>query len=49
MRIPMEALMDSVMEYFYITEQELEEFTDSFIQRLPQYVREALGYSKSVA
>lgn len=49
MRILMEALMDSVMEYFYITEQELEEFTDSFIQRLPQYVREALGYSKSVA
>ena len=43
----MEALMDSVMENFHMTEQELEEFTDSFIQRLPKYMREALGYSQS--
>lgn len=34
------------MEYFYITEQELEEFTASFIQRLPKYMRGALEYGQ---
>ena len=34
--------MDAVMEYFHITEAQLEEFTASFIQRLPQYMQEAL-------
>ena len=32
-----------VMEYFHITEAQLEEFTASFIQRLPKYIQEALG------
>ena len=49
MRIIIEALMDSVMEYFHITEQELEEFTASFIQRLPKYMREALEYGQTAA
>jgi len=30
------------MEYFHITEQHLEEFTSSFVQRLPKYMQKAL-------
>ena len=41
--IIIDALMDAVMEYFHITEAQLEEFTTSFIQRLPKYMQEALG------
>ena len=48
-QIIMNALMDSVMEYFHITEQELEKFTASFIQRLPKYMQEALKYGQSAA
>ena len=49
MQIIMNALMDSVMEYFHITEQELEKFTASFIQKLPKYMQEALKYGQSAA
>ena len=49
MRIIIDALMDAVMEYFHITEQQLEEFTASFIQRLPKYMQEALLYGQSAA
>ena len=42
MCIIVDALMDTVMEYFHITEAQLEEFTASFIQRLPKYMQEAL-------
>lgn len=42
MRIIIDALMDTVMEYFHITENQLEEFTASFIQRLPKYIQNAL-------
>ena len=42
MCIIIEALMDTVMEYFHITEAQLKEFTVSFIQRLPKYMQEAL-------
>lgn len=49
MRIIIDALMDSVMEYFHITEQELETFTASFIQRLPKYMKDALEYGQNVA
>lgn len=49
MRIIIDALMDTVMEYFHITKQQLEEFTASFIQRLPKYMQDALPYGKSVA
>ena len=47
MQIIVDALMDSVMEYFHITEQELERFTASFIQRLPKYMQKALKYGQS--
>lgn len=46
MRIIMDALMDTVMEYFHITEQQLEEFTASFIQRLPKYMQDVLLYGQ---
>lgn len=49
MRIIIDALMDTVMEYFHITEQQLEEFTASFIQHLPKYMREALIYGQNAA
>ena len=42
MRIIIDALIESVMEYFHITEQQLEEFTSSFVQRLPKYMQKAL-------
>ncbi len=49
MCIVMDALMDAVMEYFHITEAQLEEFTATFIQRLPQYMKEALERKEIVA
>lgn len=45
MRIIIDALMDAVMEYFHITESQLEEFTSNFIQRLPKYMQQALSYA----
>ena len=42
MRIIIDALIESVMEYFHITEQQLEEFTSGFVQRLPKYMQKAL-------
>lgn len=42
MQIILEALMDTIMEYFQITETRLEEFTASFISRLPEYMKNAL-------
>ena len=49
MRIIIDALMDAVMEYFHITEQQLEEFTASFIQKLPKYMQKALEYGSNAA
>ena len=49
MRIIIDALMDTVMEYFHITEQQLEEFTASFIQRLPKYMQKALECGSAAA
>ena len=49
MRIIIDALMDTVMEYFHITEQQLEEFTASFIQRLPERMQNALSYGEHAA
>jgi hypothetical protein len=37
------------MEYFHITERELEGFMASFLQRLPKYMREALEYGQNAA
>ena len=49
MRIIIDALMDAVMEYFHITEQQLEEFTASFVQRLPKHMQNVLSYVECVA
>lgn len=49
MRIILEALMDTVMEYFHITETQLEEFTASFISRLPKYMQNALQETTAAA
>ena len=49
MRIIIDALMDTVMEYFHITEQLLEEFTASFVQRLPKYMQTVLLYGQHAA
>ena len=46
MRIIIDALMNTLMEYFHITEQQLEEFTASFVQRLPKYMQPALLYGQ---
>ena len=45
MRMIIDALMDAVMEYFHLTESQLEEFTSNFIQRLPKYRQQALSYA----
>ena len=47
MGIILDVLMDTVMEYFHITEAQLEEFTASFIQRLPKYMQDALRTEES--
>lgn len=49
MCIIIDALMDTVMEYFHITEAQLEEFTANFVQRLPKYMQDALERRKIAA
>ena len=49
MCIIIDALTDAVMEYFHIIETQLEEFTSSFVHRLPQYMQEALERRESAA
>ena len=49
MRIIIDALMGVVMEYFHITEQQLEKFTASFVQRLPKYMQKALEFGSAAA
>ncbi len=49
MCIIIEALMDAVMEFFHITEAQLEEFTFSFVHRLPKYMQEALKRRETAA
>ncbi len=49
MCIIIEALVDAVMEHFHITEAQLEEFTSSFIHRLPKYMQEALERQETAA
>lgn len=48
MQIIMEALLDTVMEFFHITEAQLEEFTSSFINHLPKYMQDALFRAQTV-
>ena len=47
--ISYDAMMNTVMEDFHITESLLEDFTSSFIQRLPKYMQEALEREKTAA
>ena len=47
--IIIDALMDTVMEYFHITEAQLVEFTASFVQRLPKYMQDALERRETAA
>ena len=49
MRIILDALMDTVAEYFHITEGQLAEFTASFIDHLPKYMRDALQGANAAA
>lgn len=49
MCIIIEALVDAVMEHFHITEAQLEEFTSSFVHRLPKYMQEALEWRETAA
>ena len=49
MCIIVDALMETVMEYFHITEAQLEEFTCSFIQHLPKYMQDALNRHEATA
>ena len=49
MRVILDALMDAVMEYFHITEAQLDEFTASFIRRLPKYMQDALERRETAA
>lgn len=44
-----DALMDTLMEYFHITESQLEKFTASFVQHLPQYMQNALERIETAA
>ena len=37
--IIIDVLTDNVMEYFHITETQLEKFTSTFLHRLPQYMQ----------
>ena len=49
MRIILDALLDTVAEYFHITEGQLAEFTASFIDHLPKYMQEALQGANAAA
>lgn len=42
MRIIMDAMMDSVIEYFHLTETQLSEFMGIFVNHLPAYMQNAL-------
>ncbi len=49
MQIIVDALMEAAMEYFHITELQLEEFTTSFISHLPKCMQEALSRGLAAA
>ena len=49
MRIIVEAMLDSIRSIFHITDEQLEEFTTDFVNRLPKYLQVSLGYTSAVA
>lgn len=44
LRIIVEAMLESIRALFHITDEQLEAFTTDFMNRLPQYLQQALGY-----
>lgn len=49
MQIILETFLDIVMEFFHITEAQLEKFASSFINHLPKYMQDALHMAQVVA
>lgn len=49
MRIIVEAMLESIKSVFSITDEQLEIFTNDFVNRLPKYLRISLGYTASAA
>ena len=45
LRIIMQAMLDTISEVFHITDEQLAEFTSSFINRLPKYMKDSLNYT----
>ena len=43
------AMLDSIKSIFHITDEQLEEFTTDFVNRLPKYLQVSLGYTSAVA
>ena len=42
-RILMQAMLETITEFFHITEEQLADFTSSFINRLPKYMKDSLS------
>lgn len=49
MQIILDALMETVMEYFHITEVQLDEFSALFVSHLPKYMQEAILSSQKAS
>ena len=43
LKILMQAMLDTITEFFHITEEQLADFTVSFVNRLPEFMKNALG------
>ena len=43
----LEALLDTVREFFAVSDEQMQAFTHSFLAKLPQYLRSALGISQA--
>ncbi len=47
MRIIVTAMIESIKEVFQISEEQLDTFTDNFMNRLPEYIQKGLGYEQA--
>jgi hypothetical protein len=45
----LEALLDTVREFFTVSDEQMEAFTQSFLSKLPQHLCSALGISRAPA
>ena len=43
----LEALLDTVKEFFAVSDEQMEAFTQQFLSKLPQHLRSALGVPQS--